>query len=163
LQRRLDLDFGFFPLLYVGTACAYLLLAVPAGLLADRFGRGKVLAGGYVLLLLTYTALLRPAGGPAEVGIYLVLFGAYYAATDGVLMALASARIPVELRASGLGLLTTVTSLARLAGSIAFGFLWTWQGDSLAIGVLFGGLLFSTLAALTLLRQDHRQGDDVAG
>ena len=48
---------SFFPLLFVGTALVYMLLAVPAGRLADRIGRGKVFLGGYVLLL----AGLRPA------------------------------------------------------------------------------------------------------
>ena len=33
--------------------------------------------------------------------LYLAAFGAFYAATDGVLMALASALLPEELRASG--------------------------------------------------------------
>ena len=37
------------------------------------------------------------------------LLGTYYAATDGVLMAMASAVIPAELRSSGLAWLTTVT------------------------------------------------------
>ena len=46
--------------------------------------------------------------------LYLGLLGAYYAATDGVLMALASAVVPDELRASGLALLVTATSIARL-------------------------------------------------
>ena len=42
------------------------------------------------------------------------LLGAYYAATDGVLMAMTSAVLPESLRTSGLGVLTTVTSLGRL-------------------------------------------------
>ena len=60
-----------------------------------------------------------------ELGIFLVLVGAYYAATDGVLMALASSTVPAHLRGSGLALLVTATSLAKLVASIAFGALWT--------------------------------------
>lgn len=160
LQQRLDLDYGFFPLLYVGTACAYFLLAVPAGMLADRVGRMPVFAGGYVLLLLAYTALLRPAAGPAEVAFYLILFGAYYAATDGVLMAMVSANIAPQLRASSLALVTTVTSLGRFGASVLFGLLWTWQSESTAIAVLLGGLSISTLAVVLLLRErSGRDGD----
>src|SRR5262249_10179971 len=42
LQRRVDFDFRFLPLLYVGTAIVYMVLAVPFGRLADRLGRGRV-------------------------------------------------------------------------------------------------------------------------
>lgn len=49
-----------------------------------------------------------------------LLLGAYYAATDGALMALASEIVPPELRTSGLALLTTGMSLARLLSSLLF-------------------------------------------
>ena len=39
-----------FPLLYVGTAFGYLVLAVPLGRLADRWGRSKMFLSGYVAL-----------------------------------------------------------------------------------------------------------------
>jgi MFS family permease len=154
LQRRLDLDFGFLPLLYVGTACAYFVLAVPAGMLADRFGRGLVFVAGYALLLLAYTALLRPATSPAEVFVYLALFGAYYAATDGVLMGIAAAHVPSEVRASGLALLTSVTSIGRFGGSLMFGLVWTIQGDGFAIALLLGGLLATIILALAFLMDE---------
>ncbi len=160
LQRRLDFRVGFFPLLYVATALVYMLLALPAGRLADRFGRGRVFVGGYALLLLVYTALLLPSVGTAEVGVYVVLLGAYYAATDGVLMALASAVLPEDLRSSGLALLTTATSLARLVASILFGLLWTWQGVEIAVWVFMGGLVTAmVLTTAALARGKDREPD----
>ena len=48
-------------------------------------------------------------------------------------MALGSAIVPAEVRGSGLALLRTVTSLARLVASIAFGALWTLAGFETAI------------------------------
>ena len=65
----------------------------------------------------------------------LVLFGAYYAATDGVLMAIASPLLPEETRGSGLALVTTGTTLSRLFGSLAFGALWTFAGLDTAVVV----------------------------
>jgi MFS family permease len=155
LQRRNEFDVGLFPLLFIGTACVYFILAIPAGALADRFGRVKVFAGGYVLLLLTYTVLLQPAGNFLEVGLYLILFGGYYAATDGVLMALASTTIPDDLRASGLAVLTSVTSLGRFGGSVSFGLIWTMYGEKVAIAFLLGGLSVATIGALTLVKENQ--------
>lgn len=147
LQRRMSFNAGLFPLLYVATALVYLLLAVPFGQLADRFGRARVFVGGHVLLLIVYSALVLPSVGYLELGVYLLLYGAYYAATDGVLMALASAELPAGVRTSGLALLTTATSLARLCASVLFGAVWTWWGVETSVALFAGGLLAVVVAA----------------
>jgi MFS family permease len=151
LQRRLEFKLGFFPLMYVATAAIYMVLALPMGLLADRIGRTRVLIAGYVLLLLAYSALLLPSAGTAEVAGYVVLLGAYYAGTDGVLMALAGARLPEDLRTSGMALLMTVSNLARLVASILFGWLWTWRGVEFAVGVFGCGLVAAIILTSVLL------------
>jgi len=121
---------------------------VPVGRLADRIGHKTVFIAGYLLLLLAYTSLLLPSAGLLEVVVFLLLLGAYYAATDGVLMALASTVLPQELRTSGLGLLTTATGLSRLLASVLFGALWSQWGIQIAVqsfilalvaALLFGG------------------------
>jgi MFS family permease len=154
LQRRLTFTASFIPLLYVITALFYLLLAVPAGRLADRLGRARVFIGGYVLLLLVYVGLLLPTVGPLELLLALLLFGAYYAATDGVLMALASEVLTGELRTSGMALLTTATGLARLLASLAFGAIWTWWGAEAAATTFLIVLIAALLgASVTLARR----------
>ena len=140
LQRQLDLSVGFFPLLYVATATVYLALAVPLGRLADRVGRGRVFVGGYALLGGVYLILLIPGSGLVGVVLAVAMFGAFYAATEGVLMAMAGAVLPESLRTSGLSVLTTFTSIGRLFASILFGALWTVFGQSSALMVVFVGL-----------------------
>ena len=153
LQRRVEFAARFFPLLYVATAGVFMLLAVPAGRLADRVGRVRVFLGGYALLLIVYVSLLVPWTGPIPVIVDLILLGAYYAATDGVLMALAGALLPAGQRASGMALLTTGTSLARLAGSILFGLLWTWRGVGFAVALSLAGLSAAILVGSVALRR----------
>ena len=75
LQRRLEFQVGFFPLLYVATAAIYMVLALPMGLLADRIGRTRVFIGSYVLLLLAYSALLLAIAGHRLSGRILLLLG----------------------------------------------------------------------------------------
>jgi MFS family permease len=153
LQDKLDLSLGLFPLLFVGMTAVYMLLAVPVGRIADRIGRGRVLLGGYALLLCVYGALLAPLAGPLLVALALALMGTYYAATDGVLAAFGSAIVPDAVRGSGLALLNTTTGVAKLLSSIAFGALWTLTSTNTAL-VVFGAalLLAMGLAALSFVR-----------
>jgi hypothetical protein len=153
IQRHLELDEHLLPLLFVGTALSYMLLAIPVGRIADHLGRGRVFVGGYLLLLPVYASLLLPAFGIALLPLYLLLVGCYYAATDGVLMALASALLPERLRGSGLALLVTATSLGRLLASVILGAIWTWVGLETAVLVFGIGLLLAmSLAGIVLGR-----------
>ena len=163
LQRRVAFDPKLLPLLFVATATIFMLTAVPVGRLADRVGRARVFLAGHALLLVVYLSLLLPGAGGGGVGggfqvvLALVLLGLYYAATDGVLMALAGAALPQEVRASGMALLTTGTSLARLAGSILFGVIWTWRGVGAAVALSTTGLAAALLVAVFALRARWRE------
>jgi MFS family permease len=155
LQDRMGFAPRYLPLLFVGSALVFMVLAVPMGRLADRVGRGRVFVAGYLLLLAVYSSLLLPSISVGAVVIYLAAFGAFYAATDGVVMALASTLLPEELRASGMGLLTAVVAAARLFGAVAFGALWTLGGVQVAV-LAFAGLLAVAiaLAAAVIVRRE---------
>jgi MFS family permease len=133
LQQGSDFNPGLFPLLYVGTASSYLLLAVPAGWLADRLGRLRMFLLGHGVLLAVYLLVLVPSAGIQRVFLAVILLGAYYAATDGVLMAVAGGMVPPGLRGSGFALLTTSTSVCRLVASVAFGWMWTTWDARVAV------------------------------
>jgi MFS family permease len=155
LREQIEFSDKLFPLLATGTALLYMLLAAPLGRLADRVGRGRVLIGGYVLLLAVYCILLAPSAGAISLVAVLALLGTYYAATDGVLMAMGSRYIPEALRGSGLALLGTATSLTRLVASITFGVLWTLIGVEAAIAVFAAALVLAMVLAVRGLRIAH--------
>ena len=107
---------------------SYLVLAIPVGHLADRVGRSRVFIAGFVLLLGVYFILLLPAPGRVELIVMLALLGAFYACTDGILMAMASTVVPRELRTSGLAVLTTAASLSLMTTGIVWGQFAEWWG-----------------------------------
>lgn len=153
LQRRLEFDARFLPLLYVGTAASFMVLAAPFGRLADRVGRLKIFGSGYVALLLVYLTMFSTSGGIAILVFDLVVLGAYYAATDGVLMAIVSAMSEASIRSSAIGLASTAINVAKLGSSILFGALWAWQGLDVALAVFGAGLALSLLVAGAFLRR----------
>jgi len=128
LQRREDIAIGWFPLLAVGTSLVYLIMAVPLGALADRAGRTRVFLGGYAALLAVYLILATSWSGWGALVTVLLLYGVFYAATDGVLMAVAGPLLPPELRTTGLALIQTGQAVAYLVSSVLFGLAWQWWG-----------------------------------
>ncbi|MBG6103348.1 MFS family permease [Micromonospora vinacea] len=151
LQRREDLGLRWFPLLAVGTSLAYLLLAAPLGVLADRIGRLPVVIGGYSALGATYLLLAGPVDGWPLIALTLALYGAFYAATDGVLIALAGPVLPARLRTTGIALVQTGQALAYLVSSVLFGLAWQAWGPENAIraaAVAVAGVLVGTLLLL---------------
>jgi MFS family permease len=151
LQRKLSSAAAWFPLFYVAVALAYLVLAIPAGSLGDRFGRARMFLAGHALLLIASINLLVTGNGFAAGLSTLLLLGAYYACTDGVLMAMASRFVPIELRASGLGLVATANGVARLCASIMFGALWNWRSMEFALTVFTIGLACALLFSFVML------------
>ncbi|WP_394434737.1 MFS transporter [Streptomyces sp. SGAir0957] len=135
LQRQLGVPERWFALLPLGTAAAFLLLAAPLGRLSDRVGAWPVFLGGHVALLTVYGLLLTHARSPALPCAVLLLHGTFYAATDGVLMAAASAGLPEDRRSSGLAVVQTGQALARFGCSLGFGAAWTAWGDRTALTV----------------------------
>ncbi|MFE4516035.1 MFS transporter [Kitasatospora sp. NPDC056783] len=152
VQRRLDLPVSLFPLLPLGTAAAFLLLAVPLGALADRIGRHRLFLAGHGVLLLAYGLLLSPLRGVPAVLCVLVLHGTFYAATDGVLAAAAADAVPAEQRGAGLALVGTGQALARFACSLLFGALWSAVGGPAALGWSAAALALCVLGAAAVLR-----------
>jgi MFS family permease len=150
LRDRLQFAPTLFPVLYVGTSLSYLLLAAPAGRLADRFGTPRMFLAGYVILLAVYWIMVKPPGNLLGMVLPMALLGAYYAATDGVLAALASGILPSDLRGSGLALLATATSGARLVSSVVFGWIWMSMGKDPAVAV-FGAALTAAVVVSWLV------------
>ncbi|MFB9410658.1 MFS transporter [Dactylosporangium matsuzakiense] len=145
LQRHNDLAAGWFPLLAVGTSLAYLLLAGPLGHLADRVGRARVYLGGFGALAAVYVILGAGVGGTGALVVSVALYGTFYAATDGVLMALAGPLLPAALRTTGIALVQSGQSLAYLASSVLFGLAWQLWGPGPA---LFSAAAFAVLGLL---------------
>ncbi|MFG2232936.1 MFS transporter [Streptomyces sp. NPDC048723] len=157
LQRRTGIGDQWFPLMPLGTAAVFLLLAVPAGALADRIGRRTVFLTGHALLLAGYGLLLWAPAWPALPYLVLALHGMFYAATDGVLPAAVAATVPDELRATGMALVGTGQALARFGCSLAFGGAWTLWGTGPALAAAAAGLLCCAAVAGFVLRPSAPQ------
>ena len=153
LQQKSALAVGYFPLFYVMTATGYMLFSIPAGRLADRTSRAAVFVGGYLMLIALYALLYTQdhLGTGAVIGC-LALLGLYYAATEGILMALTSAVIPAERRTAGIAIVATGVGAGKLVSSIVFGASWQNLGMQNALLVFGVAMGIALLITTTLLR-----------
>jgi MFS family permease len=151
LQEREGITLGWFPLLAVGTSLAYLLLAAPMGALADRIGRLPVMLGGYGALGSTYLLLYGPLSGMPLAVTVVALYGLFYAATDGVLMALVGPILPERLRATGMALVQSGQAIAYLGSSVLFGLAWQSWGAQAASRLGALAVLLAMVATALLL------------
>ncbi|WP_233288986.1 MFS transporter [Kitasatospora sp. MBT63] len=161
LQRELHLSTALFPLLPLGTAATFLLLAVPLGALADRIGRRRLFLAGHGVLLLGYVLILSPVRGAPLLPVVLLLHGTFYAATDGVLAAATANAVPDGRQGAGQALVGTGQALARFACSLAFGAAWSLWGGRTALAVTAAALAVAAVAATAVLRTtDDPPGED---
>ncbi|MCB2177388.1 MAG: MFS transporter [Actinomycetales bacterium] len=152
LQARDGFATKWFPLLYVGTNLAYMLLAVPMGRVADRWGRARVLVLGHVALVAAYLSAAVVLGSAWTTIVTLVLLGVFYAATDGVLAAVTGQLSEASSRGTAIGTAQTVVAVARMISASAFGILWFGIGRVPAMLVVAGLLAVAVPVALAAVR-----------
>lgn len=145
-----QMDYFWFPLLFVGSNIIFLLLAVPVGKLADRTNKASVFVLGHLALAIAYLSASL-GGSLVFVVAALAALGVFYAATDGVLAALASQLSPHEAVSTGIGAAQTVVAVARLISASGFGALWVVLGPRTALLAVAGALLVVVLFAWRLM------------
>ncbi|MBG6056131.1 MFS family permease [Salinibacterium sp. CAN_S4] len=161
LQSRSSFAAQFFPLLYVGTNVAFLAFAVPIGRLADRFGRARTFVLGHGLLLAAYVSAALPITGAAITIVCLVLLGAYYAATDGILAVLATQFTTSETRATAIAAAQTVVAIARFISAAGFGILWFAIGREWSMVLVSIGIAIAIPIVAVILRGARQYRADV--
>jgi len=150
LQSRSHFAAQWFPLLYVGTNLAFLVFAIPLGRLSDRVGRARVFVFGHLGLLAAYVTAALPVTGTAATVLCLVFLGAFYAATDGVLAALAAQLTTPATHGTGIAAAQTVVALSRFVAAVGFGILWSLLGRETSM-FLVAGLLAVAIPLIALL------------
>lgn len=119
---------NWFPLLASGVAFSYLFAAVPVGVLADRIGRRVVIAVGFLFMAAAYLATVGMTPSITRAVVVAVLFGLYYACTDGVLSAVASSVVP-HLPGTAIGIVTASMLAGRLIASLTVTRWWETVGN----------------------------------
>jgi MFS family permease len=155
--RGQDLGLGpsFAPLVMAAMSAAYAASAYPAGALSDRLGRGRLLAFGIALLIVSDLVFAFGTGQAAALT-GAMLWGLHMGLTQGLFAAMVADAAPARLRGSAFGVFHLIGGILTFAASALAGGLWQFLG---APAAFLGGAALASLALLGLwTARDGRHG-----
>jgi MFS family permease len=145
----------YIPLLWSAFHVVKASLSTWGGALSDRLGRKRVIVIGWLVYAAVYLGFATSDGAFALVG-WFVIYGVYFALTEGAEKALVADLTPAERHGAAFGFYNAALGAGMLAASVAFGFLYERVGAAAAFGT--GSALAGAAAiALLLIRTDPRR------
>ncbi len=141
------------PLLWAVASVVKMSVALPAGVMSDRWGRLPVLIGGWTMRVVTLAAL---AWLPASSWLVWILFLAYAATlamTESAERSLVGDIAVPAQRGTAFGWYHLMSGLLILPGALLFGSLWEWAGSDAAFGTAAGVTLLAAFMLLTSVRE----------
>lgn len=131
--------------LYLLFNVVYLGAAYPAGRLADRIGKPRVLLAGWTLFAIAAAILILPPTLPLAIAAFTTL-GLGFAGFESVQRALAADLAGRAGRSTRLGLFHGAIGLSTVAGGLAAGLLWDHIGEWATFAWGAGVALVASLA-----------------
>lgn len=141
---------SWIPALFGGFTLLYALASYPIGIWSDRVGRLPFLVGGWAVLAVAETGFAL-AGSESSVVAIFVLYGLFYALTEGSGRALISDLIPTESRGTAYAVFHAVTGAALILGGLGIGRIWDAWSFQAAFGIGAAGSACGALILSTLL------------
>ncbi len=112
--------------------------SLPAGYLADRFGKKRVLFAGWMIYSVSYLSFAFAKDFKSFL-LTFMFYGLYFGFTEGIERAIVSDFLPEDKKGTGFGIFHFVKGTGLLIASIFFGFMWDIFG--IKIPFLIGSVL----------------------
>jgi MFS family permease len=146
----MGIDEKMIPIVYAIINLSHTLISIPAGILADRIGKEKVLIMGYFIFIISLFLMVFLTGNYLYGYIIALIFGLYVGIMETIQRAVIPKFIPSKLRGTGFGLYYIITGIAFFICNTIFGFLWDNYTFNIAIyyslgisfAAIFGMIVF---------------------
>lgn len=146
--HTLGVQENYIPLVYALLNLASVILAIPAGLLADRIGKMHVLLIAYIVFLITSAAGSFLTGDWTYAILMAVLFGSYLGISDPVQRAIIPDFTSPEFKGTAYAIYYLTIGACSFISNAAFGLLWTVIGSTAAFQY---SIVTSTLGFIALV------------
>ncbi len=132
------------PVVYLFFNLIYSLFAIPAGIMADTYGKKRLILFGMALFALLFLGFAQ-AQSVRAIWFLFALYGIFMGLTEGIQKAYLATIIPAEYKATAYGIFNAAIGAAMLPSGIIAG--WLWDAYSPAATFYFGAAT-ATLSAL---------------
>lgn len=146
--RELGVPQAQIPLLWATMSGVAAVFLTPLSALSDRFGRRRLIIGGWIAYAAIYLLLGWSGLEPWGVWTLFVAYGLFIAATEGAEKALVADLVPREQLGTAFGWYHLTLGVALLPASLVFGELW--EGFSVFAAFAFGAVC-ALLASVLLV------------
>jgi MFS family permease len=133
------------PVVYLLFNLIYSLSSIPAGIVADKFGKKRVILAGFVLFAILYYGF-AVAGSATAIWILFGMYGLFMGLTEGVQKAFLATIIPPDFKATAFGIFNTAVGVAMFPASLIGG--WLWDHVSPSATFYFGSMTAGISALL---------------
>ena len=137
--REMGVGDALIPVVYAVVNVTHTVIAIPAGRLADRIGKERVLALGYGAFLVTTLLLSSLPCLVSSAYIIAAVFGLYMGMTETVQRALIPGYVDSGLKGTAYGVYYLVVGTCFFIANTVVGRLWEAQG--LETSTLYSGAL----------------------
>ena len=120
----LKIEESLIPIVYAVINVAHTAVGIPAGVLADRFGKEKVLIIGYMVFVVSTILMAILSENSLSAYILASAFGIYLGIGETVQRAIIPKYVSSEMRGTAYGLYYLVAGITFFVANVVFGFLW---------------------------------------
>jgi MFS family permease len=145
--HQLGVPLALTPVLWAALHAVKSLASTPGGALSDRVGRVPTLISGWALYAVVYVGFAF-ATTAFHAWMLFLLYGFFFALTEGAERALVADIVPASLRGTAYGWFNLTTGIALLPASVLFGVVWDRAGASAAFVM---GAVIAATASIALL------------
>lgn len=146
--QQIGIPTVMIPIVYLLFNLIYSLSSIPAGMVADRFGRKRVILLGFILFAFLYYGF-AVASDTKAIWVLFSLYGLFMGLTEGIQKAFLATIIPQDFKATAFGVYNTVVGIAMLPASLIGG--WLWDRVSPSATFYFGAITASLSSVLFVI------------
>ena len=146
--QQIGIPTVMIPVVYLLFNLIYSLSAIPAGIVADRFGRKRVILLGFILFAILYYGFAIAKDTTAIWALF-AFYGLFMGLTEGIQKAFLATIIPSDFKATAFGVYNTAVGLAMFPASLIGG--WLWDHVSPSATFYYGAITAALSAALFIV------------